>query len=104
MHPSPSLTSRQPPPGGMSSGAVSENNINAEVMRIPQVLMNSLKGEMGLGDKDFAALSMAEKVLSLSLFVSRTRTMTRLDILSITTQSIFFFFTFQLLIFDCGHC
>ena len=63
MHSSPSLTSRQPP-GGM--GAASESNINAEVMSIPQHFMNSLKREMGLGDKDLATLTMAEKVCALS--------------------------------------
>ena len=60
MHSSPSLTSPQPP-GGMG-GIVSESNINAEVMSIPQHFMNSPKREMGMGDKDLATLTMAEKV------------------------------------------
>lgn len=70
MHSSPSLASRQPPPGGMGpGGAVSESNINAEIMRIPQNVMLTLKRENGLADKDFATLTMPEKVRSL-YFVS----------------------------------
>ena len=66
MHASPSLASRQPPPGGMGpGGAVSESNINAEIMRIPQNVISTLKRENGLGDKDFAALTMQDKVRSL---------------------------------------
>jgi len=62
IHSSPSLAPRQPLPDGMGGGAVSENNINAEVMRIPQVVMNALKRDIGLGDKDLATLTMQEKV------------------------------------------
>ncbi|KAF8810421.1 hypothetical protein BYT27DRAFT_7209418 [Phlegmacium glaucopus] len=59
MHSSPSLTPRQP--DGMNGGAASENNINNEVMHIPQVLLISLKREIGLADKDLASLTTVEK-------------------------------------------
>ena len=63
MHSSPSLASRQPPPGGMGpGGAISESNINTEIMRIPTNIILQLKRENGLGDKDLASLTMPEKV------------------------------------------
>ena len=65
IHSSPSLASRQPPGGMGLGGAVSESNINTEIMRIPQNLMNTLKRENGLGDKDMASLTLSEKVRSL---------------------------------------
>ena len=46
-----------------------ENEVNAELMRIPQMLVLSLKQGMGLADKDLASLTLAEKVCFLS-FVS----------------------------------
>ena len=66
MHSSPSLASRQPPPGGGMGpgGAVSESNINTEIMRIPNSMVSQLKRENGLGDKDLASLTMPEKVRS----------------------------------------
>ena len=74
MHSSPSMAPRQPPPGGMGPvGAVSESNINAEIMRIPQNVIIALKRENGLGDKDLATLTMPEKVRFL-YFVCRFRT------------------------------
>jgi collagen type III alpha len=60
MQSSPSLASRQPPVGG----AVSD--INAEVMGIPQMILHSLKRDIGLGDKELATLTNADKVRSLS--------------------------------------
>ena len=62
MHSSPSLVPRQPPPGGMGGSATSENSINAEVMRIPQVQLIALKQDIGLADKDFATLTLMDKV------------------------------------------
>ena len=66
----PSLTSRQPPPGGGMGpgGVVSESNINAEIMRIPLNVILQLKQENGLGDKDLASLTMLEKVRFLFRF------------------------------------
>ena len=66
MHASPSLASRQPPPGGGMGpgGAVSESNINADIMRIPTSILHALKRENGLADKDIASLTMVEKVRS----------------------------------------
>ena len=43
---------------------MSESNINAEIMRIPQNVVLALKRENGLGDKDLATLTMPEKVRS----------------------------------------
>ncbi|KAI0653019.1 hypothetical protein C8Q70DRAFT_656777 [Cubamyces menziesii] len=49
---SPSMSNRQPPMVDM---------LNAEIMRIPPPMLPQLKQEMGLGDKDMAALSVEEK-------------------------------------------
>ena len=55
-----------------------ESEINAELMRIPQMLLLSLKQGMGLADKDLASLTLVEKVcflfcvssFSLGIFLS----------------------------------
>ena len=65
MHFSPSLTSPQPPGGGMGPGSVLENNINA---RIPTNIILQLKRETGVADKDLATLTILEKVRSLFRF------------------------------------
>ena len=49
------MSNRQPPMVDM---------LNAEIMRIPPPMLPQLKQEMGLGDKDMAALSVEEKVCS----------------------------------------
>ena len=49
-------------------GPGSENNVNAEVMRIPTNIILQLKRENGLADKDLATLTIQEKVRSLFRF------------------------------------
>ena len=49
------MSNRQPPMVDM---------VNAEIMRIPPPVLQQLKQEMGLGDKDVAAFSVEEKVCS----------------------------------------
>jgi collagen type III alpha len=70
-HASPSLASRQPPPPGAQQqqggagpipGGSREDAVNTEIMIIPTNMMNVLKQELGLGDKDLPLLSMNEKV------------------------------------------
>ena len=68
-HASPSLASRQPPPPGPQqqggAGPIpggSREDLNSEIMLIPQNTLNVLKQELGLGDKDLPSLSMNEKV------------------------------------------
>ena len=58
LNPSPSMAARQPP--GSDPRAV--EHINNELSRIPPDLIASAKAEAGLGDKDFASLSLDEKV------------------------------------------
>lgn len=54
-------------PGGMgnNSGMIpgsSPDQMNHDIMQIPQIIMNSIKQELGYGDKDISNLSMNEKV------------------------------------------
>jgi collagen type III alpha len=64
-HPSPSLVARQPPGGMASDLRAQENAINIELNRIPPPVLNALKQEAGLGDKDMMSLTIEEKVSKL---------------------------------------
>jgi hypothetical protein len=95
IHASPSSASRQAPPSAMSGAG----SINAKVMHIPQNIMTTLKREMGLDNKDFGTLTMAEKVSFLSCFLFRF-------LYCVSWSSIFLsilFFLSSLGYFQCGH-
>lgn len=87
--PSPSLAARQTPGGPLGMGSAGQSSMgmaggmggnngmmhgstdqmNHEVMQIPQSILNSLKGELGYGDKDMSNLSNPEKVCVIVFFV-----------------------------------
>lgn len=55
------MAPRQPPgPGNMP--ATAENQINNELMQIPQSLMQQLKQEAGIGTKDLPSFTLPDKV------------------------------------------
>ena len=62
MQHSPSFAARQPPTNPR------EAQLNAELNRLPQAVVNSLKHELNMGDKDLHSLSVEDKVI-LSLTV-----------------------------------
>ncbi|KAI0923534.1 hypothetical protein AcW1_006465 [Taiwanofungus camphoratus] len=60
--PSPSMSARQPP--GMSSGDIrqmQESSLNTDIFRLSAGVLNQLKQEAGLGDKDLPSLTSEEK-------------------------------------------
>ena len=60
-NPSPSMAHRLPPGG--PSPSISMNELNNEIMRIPNTLLPKLKQELMIPqDKDYAALTPEEKV------------------------------------------
>lgn len=58
--PSPSMASRQPP--GVPGITAAENHTNAELLQIPQSLLQQLKQEAGVGAKDLPSLTLSDKV------------------------------------------
>lgn len=59
--PSPSMGARQPP-GNMPNAAQQDAALMNELSKIPANHLNSLKQELGMGDKDTRALSLEDKV------------------------------------------
>lgn len=64
INPSPSLAARQPPGGGgqLMTGGPADNNINSQLMAIPQANMTLIKQELGIEQKDFSTFTPADKV------------------------------------------
>lgn len=60
-HPSPSMTARQPP-GITGNDPRQEGSINNELMNIPASMLQQLKLEVGLTDKDLPSFSLQDKV------------------------------------------
>lgn len=58
--PSPSMATRQPP-GNMSNSS-HQDPVLAELLKFPSGLLNNLKQELSMGDKELPALSSEEKV------------------------------------------
>jgi hypothetical protein len=54
------MAPRQPPGSGGITAV--ENNINAELMHMPQSVLQQLKQEAGIGTKDLPSLTLADKV------------------------------------------
>lgn len=61
MQPSPSMQPRAPQMGTLPNAQV-EQGINSELAKIPQQIIAQLKIEVGLGDKEVAAMNLEERV------------------------------------------
>lgn len=71
--PSPSMAARQPP-NNMSNAAHQDAVMMNELSKVPPAILNSVKQELGFGDKDVQALSSDEKVRKIFTHQSITTT------------------------------
>lgn len=70
MQPSPSMQPRAAPMMGTLPNAQVEHGINTELAKIPPQIIAQLKAEVGLGDKEVAAMNLEERVSALCICAS----------------------------------
>ncbi|KAG6836502.1 hypothetical protein H0H93_007431 [Arthromyces matolae] len=72
IHQSPSLANRQPPgPGNIQMPPGSGDSMNAQLMSMPQALVNQITKELNIEGKDISTFTMQDKTRILSLYRSK---------------------------------
>ncbi|KAF5379411.1 hypothetical protein D9615_006498 [Tricholomella constricta] len=71
MHPSPSITNRQPPGAAqMMVGGMTDNNINSQIMLIPTAVLAQIKQELGI-EKELPSFTAQDKQRILGTYRAR---------------------------------